>query len=64
MADMWAAGIIMYELITGNHPFYKVGETKQQIIGKLSIIKEFPYPETMSPQARHLIQRLCCRETA
>jgi len=49
MADMWAAGIIMYELITGDHPYYKVGETRQQITDKLSVIKEFSYPKTMSP---------------
>lgn len=64
MADMWAAGIIMHELITGSHPFYHSGNTKKDIIEKLKVIKEFQYPKTMSKEAKHLISRLCTREMA
>lgn len=64
MADMWAAGIIMYELITGVHPYYKVGMSREQMIETLNTIKTFKYPKTMSSEARHLIQRLCTRESA
>ena len=64
MADMWAAGIIMYELITGVHPYYKTGMTRESIIETLNKIKEFKYPKSMSAEARHLIKRLCTRESA
>ena len=30
-ADMWAAGVMMYELIVGQHPFYEKGDTKHDI---------------------------------
>lgn len=64
MADMWATGIIMYELITGEHPFYKAGMSREQIIEILTNFKGFKFPSSMSPQAVHLIKRLCTYESA
>ena len=48
---MWSSGIVMFELITGVHPFYKIGDNKQSITDKLSKIKEFQYPSTVSTYA-------------
>lgn len=61
---MWAAGIIMYEIVTGQHPFYVKGQTKEVVMEKLSIIKDFSYPKEMSKEAKHLISMLCTREMA
>jgi serine/threonine protein kinase len=34
-ADMWAAGITMFELLTGYHPLYESGDNHQQMELKL-----------------------------
>ena len=64
MADMWAAGIIMFELIAGYHPYYKPGMSREHIIDQLNKMRGFKYPKTMSNEAKHLIMRLCTRESA
>jgi serine/threonine protein kinase len=59
---MWAAGIIMFELITGYHPLYEDGDTRQILENKLKKYTEIKIPsKSMSPQARHLISCLCQR---
>ena len=42
--DIWAAGFIMYELLTGIHPLYTKGEEKQSYREKLKNFKGFTYP--------------------
>jgi serine/threonine protein kinase len=57
---MWAAGIIMFELLTGSHPFYEEGDDRRRIEDKLKNYDElFVFPESMSQQAKHLIGCLC-----
>lgn len=58
-ADMWAAGVMMYELIVGRHPFYDRGDTKRDIENKLKKFSGFTYPKRVSKYARHLIDNLC-----
>ena len=61
-ADVWAAGIIMYYLLTGQHPIWREGINKLQMEQMMKNFKEFEYPKTMSPQAKHLISVLCMRK--
>ena len=58
-ADIWAAGIIMYEILTGSHPMWKPGESKESMEAKMKNFKEFKYPRSMSAHAKHLISMLC-----
>lgn len=58
-ADIWAAGVIMYELITGRHPMWEPGEGKAEMEERMKSFKGFRFPKTMSKQARHLIGMLC-----
>lgn len=32
---MWAAGIIMFEIITGRHPIYSSGESRDEVMEKI-----------------------------
>ena len=54
-ADMWAVGVIMYELITGRHPVRDFGENKMEMEEKMKTFKKFSFPKSMSKQAQHLI---------
>lgn len=35
-ADIWACGFTMYELLTGEHPVWEKGMTKEEYIQKLN----------------------------
>ena len=56
---MWAAGVMMYELVVGRHPFYERGDSKRDIEKKISNYAGFTYPKHVSKQARHMIDSLC-----
>lgn len=58
---MWAAGITMYEILTGMHPYiFEGGEwSNDKFIDWLGKVKKFKYPKGMSEQAKNLISRLC-----
>lgn len=48
----------MYELVTGKHPFYQKGDTKEVLTEKLRDLKPFTYPSHVSKEAKHLIETL------
>ena len=62
MADIWACGIIAYMLLVGKHPFVEGDEKTDDIKEMILNFKEIKFPSTVSPQARHLIERLCTKE--
>lgn len=38
---MWAVGIMLYEMITGGHPFYTGEESKGKHVEKIEELKYF-----------------------
>ncbi|CAD8123357.1 unnamed protein product [Paramecium sonneborni] len=55
--DVWATGIIMYQLLQGIHPFYKQDSTKQQYLQNI-LEKPLYFKKQISPQAKDLLIRL------
>ena len=58
-ADIWAIGIICFELLTGYHPLHKKGEDMTEFEMRLENYEKFDFPETMSLEARDFIEKLC-----
>ena len=44
---MWAAGIIMYTMLTGSHPLYKIDDTLESYKDKVTK-SHFNFPDTVS----------------
>jgi protein kinase A len=63
-ADHWALGIVTYEMITGENPFYF--EEMDQMALFQAIVQEdyYPLPEKSSPEVKDLIKGLLEKEDA
>mmetsp|Transcript_33177 Transcript_33177/g.30116 ORF Transcript_33177/g.30116 Transcript_33177/m.30116 type:complete len:83 (-) Transcript_33177:1773-2021(-) len=55
--DIWSIGIIMFIMLTGKHPIYEKGDSKQSYIKKLESVK-FEFPINFRKMARSLFTRL------
>lgn len=54
---MWSVGVIMYKLLTGEHPLYQPGENLKDYIAKLKE-PQWEFPETFSELAKSLFLKL------
>ncbi|CDW80264.1 protein kinase domain containing protein [Stylonychia lemnae] len=58
--DMWACGVIMYKVLTGEHPFYKNGDDEKSYINRIAH-QELKTKVQLSEQAESLFWRLCSK---
>lgn len=57
--DIWAVGFIMFELISGQHPFYVKGENRATYLEKMKNYKQMPFNANFTPLAVNLLSKLC-----
>lgn len=43
--DIWAAGIILYEILTNSNPFYEKGESSSMIKARLATFRNFEFKQ-------------------
>ena len=64
---MWAIGVILYQMLTGRHPFYNHGDDEVIYINRISkepidkILQTNMNKFDISPLAQSLLKRLLCR---
>lgn len=65
-ADIWATGLIIYKLLTNEHPFINRYMSRDEISQEILKFEhlDFPPDSKVSPHAQHLLQRMISRETS
>lgn len=56
--DIWAAGFIMYEMISGKHPLWEKGDDKIRYKAKAINFKRLRYGKKFSKLAQNLCEKL------
>lgn len=59
--DMWAFGVVCYELLVGHSPFYKRGSSQVDMFKRIVLVK-YETPEYVSDDASDLIKHLLVRK--
>jgi protein kinase A len=62
-SDLWAFGVLIYELLVGRSVFYKSGQ-KQVDMFKRIVRVEYEVPDSMDATSADLIQKLLVRNPA
>ena len=55
---MWPVGIILYEILSGRHPFYVSGDNPTDYTKHISNLRYYP-PLSLPKYAGHLFHHLC-----
>ena len=57
-ADLWSIGVVFYEMLLGNHPFF--GDSEAKIISKIKQHSGtcLPFPKQVSEESKDLLRRL------
>lgn len=54
-SDLWALGVIIFQMITGKEPF--VGSSEIEVFTKITN-NEYEYPDNIDANAKRLIENL------
>jgi len=54
--DWWTFGIVLFEMLFGEHPFYS--EDKETLYTNI-LYKTIDFPPNCSPEAKSLLQGVC-----
>ena len=60
--DVWACGIILYTLLTGQHPLFKQNDTQEEYINKI-LKPTWVFPDGFGELAKDLFLHCCCINT-
>jgi serine/threonine protein kinase len=60
--DNWSLGVLIYELIDGENPFWTDGMDQETLYELIRKALYYPLPDDVSPEARDLVGRLLERD--